>query len=226
MRDVRTILERGLSGFDPGDGLDPTLKKARRRLRNRTIRAAALALVVTVAGTAVAARQFAAVDPPSPAASDVTPGVTLPEERIRRDAGIYSALVRVLAQPDDYPVYILDHTSSRAASPTGSEGETAPIPPEVQERVVLELRAYNIEFVSSREEVVIPEGEGHRRWWGSVPNGGVLLTFGPIPEGDRRVDIQANAWQAPKGAMWGSWKVELVDGGWRVTGEVGGISYS
>ncbi len=69
MSDVRTILERGVQGFDPGDGLDRTRRRAQRRQRNRRLSAGALAMAITVAGVAVAARQFSRTELPPPAES-------------------------------------------------------------------------------------------------------------------------------------------------------------
>jgi TolB protein len=128
MGDLKHRLERGLAGFQPREDVDGAVRRATRRHRSRRIGAATLALVVTVAGVAVAARQFG--PPPerlnAPLGSlsgemlvfssygvDLAEGQPLPARDLYAIRPDGTGLVRLTDSPED--------DSGAAVSPDGSK---------------------------------------------------------------------------------------------------------
>lgn len=65
-----------------------------------------------------------------------------------------------------------------------------------------------------------------RRSGGGVKNDGVVITLGPIPEGENRVEVQASLYAGPLAGTWLTYVVRLSSQGWRVTGTTGPVAIS
>jgi hypothetical protein len=79
-------------------------------------------------------------------------------------------------------------------------------------------------FVSRRDDVV--EGENGGTSPGSVVNGGVLLTLGPIRGSDDRVTVGGSLWLSGLAGSWQTYVVEQKAGRWTVTGTTGPAAIS
>jgi hypothetical protein len=119
-------------------------------------------------------------------------------------------------------IYVLAHTVKDAGDALPPEAETGdPLADEVKRRLLAELSDLPVEFVSDAESVTIPVDRG-----GGVKNDGVVVTLGPIPKGDDRVEVQASLYAGPLAATWLTYVVRLSSQGWRVTGTTGPVAIS
>ena len=139
---------------------------------------------------------------------------------------VYAEVVRHMTTEQGQPsgfrvIFVLDRTVGNRADPDDpAAGEPLP----AGERRVLAAAVRDVapvQFVSTRSEVVGPQGEGAR-----VEGGGIFLTLGPISgEGDR-VLVPASSYLGNLAASWQTWVVERVDDRWRVTGTEGPVAVS
>jgi hypothetical protein len=152
------------------------------------------------------------------------PGDLTPAER---EAFVYGAVIRHMTaeegQSSGFPViYVLDHAVEGASNVDGGTGARTPISSEVQIRVQEELALLPpIRFVPDPDEVIGPPEEGSR-----VKNGGILITLGPVPEGDDRVEVEASSYIANLAATWQTWVLERHGLRWQVTGTTGPVAVS
>ncbi|MCA1727110.1 MAG: hypothetical protein LC722_05500 [Actinobacteria bacterium] len=114
MSELRKRLDQALAGFEPKDDVGAAIRRARRHQRNHRITAGALAMVVTVAGVAVAARQFSRTERPNDIAGAPDGLLVFASDRDSARNGVrdlYSirpdgtGLRRLTATPDDDEAY-------------------------------------------------------------------------------------------------------------------------
>jgi hypothetical protein len=124
-------------------------------------------------------------------------------------------------QSSGFPViYVLDRAVEGASDVEGDTGARTPISSEVQIRVQEELAQLPpIRFVPDPDEVIGSPEEGSQ-----VRNGGILLTLGPIPEGDDRLEVEASSYIANLAATWQTWVLERYGLRWQVTGTTGPVA--
>jgi hypothetical protein len=150
------------------------------------------------------------------------PGDLTPAER---EAFVYAAVIRHMTaeegQSSGFPViYVLDRAVEGASDVEGDTGARTPISSEVQIRVQEELAQLPpIRFVPDPDEVIGSPEEGSQ-----VRNGGILLTLGPIPEGDDRLEVEASSYIANLAATWQTWVLERYGLRWQVTGTTGPVA--
>ncbi|HEV3475669.1 MAG TPA: hypothetical protein VG602_09960 [Actinomycetota bacterium] len=144
-----------------------------------------------------------------------------------RAVAIYSTVVKHMVteegQPSGFPiVYILDHSVAGAADPDGATGVIRDFPAQIRARLQRALAPVaRVEFISDRESVIGPPGDGSR-----VEGGGILVTLGPIHgEGDR-VEVAASSYLGNLAGTWQTWVVEMTADRWRVTGTKGPVAIS
>jgi hypothetical protein len=148
-----------------------------------------------------------------------------------RESQVYAAIIRQLVtvdhtfgkEPGFGVIYVLDRDSPRAGQGIVPEADRGtPIAPEVQREIRTSLSDLPpIRFVARREEVVGPMEDG-----GVVRENGALVTLGPVPEGDRRVEVGAGLYIANLAGTWLTYVVERDGDGWAVTGTTGPVAIS
>ena len=152
------------------------------------------------------------------------PGDLTPAER---ESFVYAAVIRHMTaeegQTSGFPViFVLDHAVEGASEVEGETGARTPISNEVQIRVQEELALLPpIRFVPDPDEVIGPPEEGSQ-----VKNGGILITLGPVPEGDDRIEVEASSYIANLAATWQTWVLERHGLRWLVTGTTGPVAVS
>jgi hypothetical protein len=152
------------------------------------------------------------------------PGDLTPAER---EAFVYAAVIKHMTaeeeQSSGFPViFVLDHAVEGASSADGETGARTPISSEVQIRVQEELALLPpIRFVPDPDEVIGPPEEGSQ-----VRDGGILITLGPVPEGDDRLEVEASSYIANLAATWQTWVLERHGLRWQVTGTTGPVAVS
>jgi hypothetical protein len=143
-----------------------------------------------------------------------------------REAFVYAAVIRHMAAEEGqsgFPViFVLDHAVEGAGSPDDETGSRTPISQEVQIRIQEELALLPpIRFIPDRDEVIGPEQDGSQ-----VDQGGILLTLGPVPDGEDRVEVEASGYIANLAATWQTWVLERRGLRWEVTGTTGPVAVS
>jgi hypothetical protein len=152
------------------------------------------------------------------------PGDLTPAER---EAFVYAAVIRHMTaeegQSSGFPViFVLDHAVEGASEVDGQTGPRTPISSEVQIRVQEELALLPpIRFVADRDGVIGAPGDET-----VVRNGGILITLGPVPEGDDRLEVEASSYIAALAATWQTWVLERHGLRWQVTGTTGPVAVS
>lgn len=151
--------------------------------------------------------------------SDLTPA--------EREAFVYAAVIKHMTAEDGQSsgfevIYVLDHSVRGAGDPDGGAGARTPIPQEVQIRIQEELALQPpIRFIGDPEEVIGPEEDGSE-----VENGGILITLGPVPSDEDRVEVEASSYIANLAATWQTWVLERHGLRWEVTGTAGPVAIS
>jgi hypothetical protein len=164
-------------------------------------------------------RQESSQDPEAFGPGDLTPA--------EREAFVYAAVIRHMTaeegQSSGFPViFVLDQAVEGASKVEGEAGARTPISSEVQIRVQEELALLPpIRFVADRDEVI-----GTTRDETQVQNGGILITLGPVPEGDDRLEVEASSYIAALAATWQTWVLERHGLRWQVTGTTGPVAVS
>ena len=153
-----------------------------------------------------------------------------PDPAISRTVSIYEAVIRRLVTTADstfgpnpeFPViYVLDVAKAAASDPESVETEGTPLPDEVKRELLTALSDLPVEFVSNEDSVITPIEEG-----GGVKKEGVLVTIGPVPEGEDQVEVQASLYAGPLAGTWLTYVVKRSSQGWRVTGTTGPVAIS
>ncbi|HZA26118.1 MAG TPA: hypothetical protein VE915_00510 [Actinomycetota bacterium] len=153
-----------------------------------------------------------------------------PDPATSRVVSIYEAVIRQLVTTSDstfganpqFPViFLLERARKGAANPelTGREG--TPLSAEVKRGLLAALSDLTVKFVSDEDAVIIPVEEG-----GGVEQEGVVVTVGPIPEGEEQVEVEASLYAGPLAATWLTYVVKRSSQGWRVTGTTGPVAIS
>ena len=160
----------------------------------------------------------------SPGQETFGPGDLTPAER---EAFVYAAVIRHMTAEEGQSsgfgvIYVLDHAVEGASDPDQGTGARTPISEEVQIRIQEELATLPpIRFVPDRDEVIGAPADGSQ-----VKNGGILLTLGPVPEGDRRLEVEASSYIANLAGTWQTWILERRGLRWEVTGTTGPVAVS
>jgi hypothetical protein len=144
----------------------------------------------------------------------------------RRTVSIYEAVIRRLVTTEDstfgadprFPVIYVVHRPKQDAANPNSPGGEPPFSDEVKRGMLVALSDLPVEFVSDQDDVVIEEG-------GGVQREGVVVTVGPIPEGDR-IEVEASLYAGPLAATWLTYVVRRLSQGWQVTGTTGPVAIS
>jgi hypothetical protein len=145
-----------------------------------------------------------------------------PDPATSRVISIYEAVIRQLVTTCDstfgpnpqFPViYLLDQARQGAANPDSAGSQGASFSAEVKAELLAALSDLPLEFVSDDGAVIIPVEEG-----GGVKEEGVVVTVGPIPEGEEQVEVEASLYAGPLAATWLTYVVKRSSQGWRVTG--------
>ncbi|MGH2651335.1 MAG: hypothetical protein ACRDHK_09010, partial [Actinomycetota bacterium] len=143
---------------------------------------------------------------------------------------VYASMIRRLTttkdstfgRDPDFPViFVVDRIDPGAGDPedTSDRGEQLS---EDEKRLIRDrLSDLPIEFVSDEDEVVIPVEDG-----GGVERNGVVVTLGPIPEGEQRVEVPASLYAGPLAGTWLTYVLEFQEGEWKVTGITGPVAIS
>lgn len=143
-----------------------------------------------------------------------------------REAFVYAAVIRHMTAEEGQSgfqvIFVLDHAVEGAGTPDDEPGARTPVSQEVQIRIQEELALLPpIRFIRDRDEVIgTPEDESQ------VKDGGILLTLGPVPAGDDRVEVEASSYLAGKAATWQTWVLERRGLRWEVTGTTGPVAVS
>ena len=180
-----------------------------------------LALALTLAAALVAGCGETEQSSPGP---DLGPEDLTPAER---EAFVYAAVIKHMTseegQSSGFPViFVLDHAVEGASSPDGGTGARTPISSEVQIRVQEELALLPpIRFVADGDEVI-----GTPRDETEVRDGGILITLGPVPEGNDRLEVEASSYIAALAATWQTWVLERHGLRWQITGTTGPVAVS
>lgn len=151
--------------------------------------------------------------------SDLTPA--------EREAFVYAAVIKHMTAEDGQSsgfevIYVLDHSVEGASDPDEGEAARTPIPQEVRIRVQEELALLPpVRFIADPDEVIGPEEDGSQ-----VENGGILITLGPVPSGEDRVEVEASSYIANLAATWQTWVLERRGLRWEVTGTTGPVAIS
>jgi hypothetical protein len=150
-------------------------------------------------------------------AEDLTP--------IEREAFVYSAIIKHMTSEEGQSsgfdvIYVLDRAVEGAGDPDAEAGSGTLISPQVQIRIQEELALLPpIRFVQERDQVIgTPDDET------AVQNGGILITLGPVPPGDDRVEVEASSYIAGLAATWQTWVLERRGLRWGVTGTTGPVA--
>jgi hypothetical protein len=151
--------------------------------------------------------------------SDLTP--------TEREAFVYAAVIEHMTAEDGQSsgfevIYVLDHSVEGVSDPDGPEGARSAIPQDVQIRIQEELALLPpIRFIADPDEVIGTQGDRSQ-----VQNGGILITLGPIPSGEDRVEVEASSYIAALAATWQTWVLERRGLRWEVTGTTGPVAIS
>lgn len=153
-----------------------------------------------------------------------------PDPATSRTVSIYEAVVRQLVTTADstfgpnpqFPaIYLLDQTKPAAGDPESLETQGTPLPEDVKRGLLDALSDLPVELVSDEESLITPIEDG-----GGVKRDGVVVTVGPIPEGDEQVEVQASLYAGNLAATWLTYVVKRSSQGWRVTGTKGPVAIS
>ena len=150
-------------------------------------------------------------------AQDLTP--------IEREAFVYAAIIKHMTSEEGQSsgfnvIYVLDRAVEEAGDPDAEVNSGTLISPQVQIRIQEELALLPpIRFVQQRDEVIGTPEDGT-----AVRNGGILITLGPVPPGDDRVQVEASGYLAGKAATWQTWVLERRGLRWEVTGTTGPVA--
>lgn len=153
-----------------------------------------------------------------------------PDPATSRVVSIYEAVIRRLVTTEDstfgpnpqFPViYVLDRARKGAANPESSGSEGAPLSPEVKAELLEALSDLPVEYISDDGAVILPIEEG-----GAVKEEGVVVTVGPIPDGEEQVEVEASLYAGNLAATWLTYVVKRSSQGWRVTGTTGPVAVS
>jgi hypothetical protein len=142
-----------------------------------------------------------------------------------REAFIYSAIIKHMTSEEGQSagfgaIYVLDRAVEGASDPDAEADSGTPISPEVQIRVREELALLPpIRFIPDRDEVIGPAEDGSE-----VEDGGILITLGPIPAGEDRVEVEASSYLGNLAATWQTWVLERRGLRWEVTGTTGPVA--
>jgi hypothetical protein len=142
-----------------------------------------------------------------------------------REAFVYSAIIKHMTSEEGQSagfqvIYVLDRAVEGAADPDVQADSGTPISSEVQIRVQEELALLPpIKFIPDGDEVVGPSEDGSE-----VQNGGILITLGPIPAGEDRVEVEASSYLGNLAATWQTWVLERRGLRWEVTGTTGPVA--
>lgn len=153
-----------------------------------------------------------------------------PDPATSRTVSIYEAVIRQLVTTDDstfgpnpkFPaIYLLDQAKGAAGDPESPETQGTSLPEDVKRGLLDALSDLPVEFVSDEESVVTPVEEG-----GGVKEEGVVVTLGPIPDGEEQVEVQASLYAGPLAGTWLTYVVKRSSQGWNVTGTTGPVAVS
>jgi hypothetical protein len=160
--------------------------------------------------------------PTSPGEETFGPGDLTPAER---EAFVYAAIIKHMTAEEGQSsgfevIYVLDRAVEGASDPDAVADGGTPISQEVQIRIQEELALLPpIRFIPDRDEVIGPAEDGSE-----VENGGVLVTLGPIPAGDDRVEVEASSYLGNLAATWQTWVLERRGLRWEITGTTGPVA--
>lgn len=197
-------------------------------------------VVIAVCTTVVltgCARPVTVVDPGAPggggasggASAGPTGGRARDSVTLDRAAAVYvSVLRRFMTSGENsfggsrFPkIYVL--SVAVASDPMGGSRDTGvPIAGEVQRQVVDTIGTglgAPIVFVADRDDVVVV-----KNGCAEVKDGGMLITFGPVPAAGDRVEIAVNGFVACLGAIWLTYVVQQRSGEWVVTSTTGSMA--
>lgn len=122
-------------------------------------------------------------------------------------------------------IYVLDHPVDPAGSPdmgTIPEQGGEPFSDDLRARLRAALSDLpSIEFVSSRDEVVV-EKDG----FPTVKGGDELVTLGPIPEDGKSVEVPASLYLTGLAGIWLTHVLENTGSEWQITGTTGPVGTS
>lgn len=153
-----------------------------------------------------------------------------PDPATNRMVLIYEAVIRQLVTTADstfgpnpqFPViYLLDRAKEAAANPELPQSGGTPLPDEAKRTLLAALSELPLEFISDDDAVILPVEEG-----GGVKDQGVVVTLGPIPEGEDEVEVEASLYAGNLAATWLTYVVKRSSQGWRVTGTKGPVAIS
>jgi len=119
---------------------------------------------------------------------------------------IYEAVIWQLVTTGDstfgpnpqFPViYLVDRAKEAAANPESPADAGTPLPDEGKRALLAALLELPLEFVADDDAVILPVEEG-----GGVKDQGVVVTLGPIPEGEDQVEVEASLYAGNLAATW------------------------
>jgi hypothetical protein len=153
-----------------------------------------------------------------------------PDPATARVVSIYEAVIRQLVTTGDstfgpnpqFPViFLLEYAKQGAANPESPESEGALFSNKVKRGLLAALSDLPVKLVSDEDSVIIPVEEG-----GGVEQEGVIVTVGPIPEGEDQVEVEASLYAGNLAATWLTYVVKRSSRGWRVAGTTGPVAIS
>lgn len=198
---------------------------------SRTARASASALAVALLAFAgVACTGDEAGSPAGPAPSATTGGGATD---VQRTASIYAAVIRTLVTEDNTMgsadgefrvVFVLDGAVPGAENPERQGEPDEPFSSALKQELRAELADLPpLRFVADRSLVVRGESTASP---GTVVNGGVLITLGPVSGRAQRVTVGNSLWRNGLAGQWLTYVVAFRGGAWTVVGTTGPTAIS
>jgi ABC-2 type transport system permease protein len=140
---------------------------------------------------------------------------------------IYAAVIRQLyfsdyfgGNPPESPVlYILSQTDDSTGDPQEGVSDSQPIADALQEAITAELwdLSAQVHWVGSREEVPAEKG-------GHLAAGEVIIVLGNLHmQGGGKGTVSASISERDMGGTGRTYRIEYIDGTWKVTGDTGFI---
>jgi hypothetical protein len=148
-----------------------------------------------------------------------TPSITIEQDD---EVAVYSAVIRQIYFArhtfGDAPVlYIIRYTDDTASDPTLNPSEPILIPETLQSEITTALDDLPTEivWVNSWEEV-------EKDSWGTVLDGGVIITLGNINlQGDNSVQVPCMNYMDKLGGGGRTYVLRCIEGIWNITGTTG-----
>lgn len=148
------------------------------------------------------------------------PSITIEQDD---EVAIYSAVIRQVyfaghTFGDAPTLYVIRYTDDTASDPIANPSELTLLSESVQSEIGTTLDDLQTEIVWVNSSDEVPQDS-----WGSVLDGGVIITFGNVNlQGDNSVQVPCSYYMARTGGGGRTYVLKRVEGIWHITGTIGG----